>query len=77
MSFNIIFTEIIEKEINEKDVFKYTAQRLREIGVTLKTNVPEEEEIKEEGKGGKDEKGKGSKEGKGKGDEDEDAEKTS
>ena len=29
LSFQIIFTEIVEKGIIEEDVFKYTAQRLR------------------------------------------------
>ena len=35
LSFQIIFTEIVEKGIHEEDVFKYTAQRLRQIGHSL------------------------------------------
>jgi hypothetical protein len=35
LSFQIIFTEIIQKQINEDQVFAYTAVRLRQIGKEL------------------------------------------
>lgn len=35
LSFQIIFTEIIQKQIPEDQVFAYTAMRLRQIGKEL------------------------------------------
>ena len=35
LSFQIIFTEIIQKQIPEDQVFPYTAMRLRQIGKEL------------------------------------------
>ena len=35
LSFQIIFTEIIQKQISEDQVFAYTAMRLRQIGKEL------------------------------------------
>ena len=35
LSFQIIFTEIIQKQIPEEQVFAYTAMRLRQIGKEL------------------------------------------
>jgi hypothetical protein len=35
LSFQIIFTEIIQKQIPEDQVFPYTATRLRQIGKEL------------------------------------------
>jgi hypothetical protein len=35
LSFQIIFTEIIQKQIPEDQVFSYTAMRLRQIGKEL------------------------------------------
>ena len=35
LSFQIIFTEIIQKQITEDQVFAYTAMRLRQIGKEL------------------------------------------
>ena len=61
LSFQIIFTEIVEKGIIEEDVFKYTAQRLRQIGHSLASaTIPEEEEKEvNEKKSKKSEKEKG------------------
>ena len=52
LSFQIIFTEIVQNGIPEEDVYKYTAQRLRQIGQTLskatsKPAEPAPPEIKE------------------------------
>ena len=35
LSFQIVFTEIIQKQIPEEQVFAYTAMRLRQIGKEL------------------------------------------
>ena len=35
LSFQIIFTEIVQKQIGEDQVFAYTAMRLRQIGKEL------------------------------------------
>ena len=35
LSFQIIFTEIVQKQISEDQVFAYTAMRLRQIGKEL------------------------------------------
>ena len=35
LSFQIIFTELIQKQIAEDQVFAYTAMRLRQIGKEL------------------------------------------
>ena len=35
LSFQIIFTELIQKQISEDQVFAYTAMRLRQIGKEL------------------------------------------
>ena len=40
--FEIIFTEIIAKQIREDQVFAYTAMRLRQIGKELDTVVKED-----------------------------------
>ena len=37
LSFQIIFTEIIQKQIPEDQVFPYTAMRLRQIGKELES----------------------------------------
>ena len=37
LSFQIIFTEIIQKQISEEQVFAYTAMRLRQIGKELES----------------------------------------
>ena len=37
LSFQIIFTEIIQKQIPEDQVFPYTATRLRQIGKELES----------------------------------------
>ena len=37
LSFQIIFTEIIQKQISEDQVFAYTAVRLRQIGKVPKS----------------------------------------
>lgn len=40
LSFQIIFTEIIQKQITEDQVFAYTAMRLRQIGKDLEKVDP-------------------------------------
>lgn len=40
LSFQIIFTEIIQKQIAEDQVFAYTAMRLRQIGKDLEKVDP-------------------------------------
>ena len=37
LSFQIIFTEIIQKQVPEDQVFPYTAMRLRQIGKELES----------------------------------------
>lgn len=35
LTFQIIFTEMVQKQIPEEEVFRYTAMRLRQIGKDL------------------------------------------
>ena len=37
LSFQIVFTEIIQKQISDDQVFAYTAMRLRQIGKELES----------------------------------------